>query len=66
MKFGKLLRERRVQMGLTQKQLGGLVSMRRENIRDVELEKRNFCTKNFRKVLKATNMTAKDLLERVV
>jgi len=64
-KFGKILRERRFQMGLTQKQLGTLVSMRRENIRDVELEKRNFCVRNFRKVLTATNLTTASLLERL-
>ncbi len=64
-RIGRFLREKRLEMKLTQKQMGDKIGLRRENIRDVELEKRNFCVKNFRKVLEATNITAKDLLEKL-
>ncbi len=64
-RIGKFLREKRFDMKLTQKQMGDKIGMRRENIRDVELEKRNFCVRNFRKVLSATGLSASHLLEKL-
>ncbi len=61
--IGGILRKRRLEMGLTQKQLGDKVGMRRENIRDVELGKRHFCARNFRKVLAAANLAPFRLLQ---
>lgn len=55
-KIGKILRERRLKLGLTQNQLAKKIGIRRESIRDVELERRNFSVKNLRKVLKALNL----------
>ncbi|MBI3412822.1 MAG: hypothetical protein HY051_01950 [Candidatus Aenigmarchaeota archaeon] len=64
-RIGKFLREKRFEMKLTQKQMGNKIGMRRENIRDVELKKRNFCVKNFRKVLSATGISTDYLLEKL-
>ncbi len=63
--IGSVLRQRRFEMGLTQKQLGEMVGIRRENIRDVELGKRHFCVNNFKKVLETTNITTMNLLEHL-
>lgn len=63
--IGRFLREKRLQLGLSQNQLGKKVGIRRENIRDVELGKRNFGVKNFRKILKALNINVTYLLEEL-
>lgn len=62
-RIGKLLRKRRFEMGLTQEQMGNKIGLRRENIRDVELEKRNFCVRNFRKMLSATGLSTSRILQ---
>ena len=62
---GPILRERRIQLGLTQNQLAKIVGIRRENIRDVELGKRCFSVKNFRKILNALNIDVEFLLSRL-
>jgi DNA-binding XRE family transcriptional regulator len=49
--IGPILRRKRLELGLSQNQLAKKVGIRRENIRDVELEKRNLSVKNFRKIL---------------
>ncbi|MFH0890021.1 MAG: helix-turn-helix domain-containing protein [Candidatus Aenigmatarchaeota archaeon] len=64
--IGSILRRRRLGMGLTQKQLGERVGIRRENIRDVELGKRHFCVNNFKKVLVAAHLTPSYLLGKFV
>lgn len=61
--IGDILRQKRLEMGLTQKQLGERVGIRRENIRDVELGKRHFCVNNFRKVLSVAGLETVYLLE---
>ncbi len=63
--LGKLLKIRRLEMGLTQKELGDAIGTTREAIKGVELGKSHFSVKNFRKVLEATNITTKDLLEKL-
>ena len=64
-KVGKTLREKRLQLGLSQNQLARKAGVRRENIRDVELEKRNFSVRNFRIVLKALNIDVIYLLKEL-
>jgi len=64
-KIGRILRKRRFELGLTQEQLAKKVGIRRENIRDVELEKRNFSVANFRKILDVLNIEISYILERV-
>ncbi len=63
--IGPILRQRRLGMGLTQKQLGEMVGIRRENIRDVELGKRHFCVDNFKKVLDSARLTPSYLLAKL-
>ncbi len=60
--IGPILRKKRFEMGLSQNQIGKKVGIRRENIRDVELMKRNFSVKNFRKILETLNLDANYLL----
>jgi DNA-binding XRE family transcriptional regulator len=62
---GPILRERRLELGLSQNQLAKKIGIRRENIRDVELGKRNFGVENFRKVLNALKINPKYLLEKM-
>lgn len=50
---------------MSQNQLGKKIGIRRENIRDVELMKRNFSIKNFRKILKALNLDISYLFNRL-
>jgi DNA-binding XRE family transcriptional regulator len=59
--IGSILRERRLQLGLSQNQLAKKIGIRRENIRDVELCKRHFRVENFRKVLKALNLNIQSI-----
>ena len=61
--IGPILRKRRLELNLSQNQLGKIVGIRRENVRDVELMKRNFCAANFRKILNALNLNVFDLLK---
>jgi len=63
--IGPFLREKRLQLGLSQNQFGKKISIRRENIRDVELSKRNFSVKRLRLVLKALNLDITYLLEKL-
>lgn len=60
--YGGMLRKRRLDMGLSQNQFGNLIGIRRENIRDVELNKRNFRVKNLRKVLNSLQLAPYDIL----
>jgi len=62
-KIGKILRKRRLELGLTQEQLARKVGIRRENVRDVELEKKCLGVANFRKVLNALDLNIYDLLK---
>ncbi len=62
---GPILRETRLKLGLSQNQFGGKVGMRRENIRDVEMMKRHFLAKNFRKAVEALGLDAPIILERL-
>ncbi|MBU3905225.1 MAG: helix-turn-helix domain-containing protein [Nanoarchaeota archaeon] len=59
-KIGSILRNKRLELGWSQNQLSRKVGIRRENIRDVELCKRNFGVINFRKILKALDLNFKD------
>ncbi|MBI4010301.1 MAG: helix-turn-helix domain-containing protein [Candidatus Aenigmarchaeota archaeon] len=61
--LGPILRKRRFELGLSQNQFGKKIGIRRENIRDVELMKRNFSVKNFRKILEALNLDIPYLLK---
>ncbi len=63
--IGPILREKRLRLELSQNQLGKRIDIRRENIRDVELMKRNFRVKNFRKILNALNLDIDDLLKNL-
>jgi ribosome-binding protein aMBF1 (putative translation factor) len=63
--IGSLLRKRRLELGLSQNQLAKKIGIRRENIRDVELGKRNFGVENLRKVLNALKINPKYLLEKM-
>jgi DNA-binding XRE family transcriptional regulator len=63
--IGPILRKKRLQLGLSQNQLARKVGIRRENIRDVELGKRNFSVKNFRKILKALSLNVAYLLREL-
>jgi len=62
-KIGKILRKRRLELGLTQAQLAEKVGVRREMIRDVELEKRNLNVKNFRKILNVLDLHISNVLK---
>jgi DNA-binding XRE family transcriptional regulator len=62
---GPILRERRLELGLSQNQLAKKIGIRRENIRDVELMKKHFSVKNFRKILKALNLSINEILEKL-
>ncbi len=64
-KIGGILRKRRFELGLTQDQLAKKIGIRKENIRDVELEKRNFSVANFRKILGVLNIEITYILERI-
>jgi len=64
-KIGKILRRRRLELELTQNQLAKKIGIRRESIRDVELERRNFSVNNLRKVLKALNINISYLLKEL-
>ncbi|MDI6807046.1 MAG: helix-turn-helix domain-containing protein [Candidatus Aenigmarchaeota archaeon] len=63
--IGKFLREKRLELSLSQNQLAQKIGIRRENIRDVELGKRNFSVKNLRVVLKALNLDITCLLKKL-
>jgi hypothetical protein len=62
---GPILREKRLQLNLSQNQFGRKVGMRRENIRDVELSKRHFGVGNFRKILNSLDLKSEFLLNRL-
>jgi len=62
---GPILREKRLQLNLSQNQFAKIIGIRRENIRNVELCKRHFSVKSFRKILKALNLDIMYLLERL-
>jgi DNA-binding XRE family transcriptional regulator len=62
---GPILRRRRLELGLSQNQLARKVGIRRENIRDVELMKRCFSVKNFRKILEALNLDVEEILKNI-
>jgi transcriptional regulator with XRE-family HTH domain len=55
-----------LQLGLSQNRLARKIGIRRENIRDVELCKRKFSVKNFRKILNVLNIDATYLLKKIV
>ncbi|HDJ96778.1 MAG TPA: helix-turn-helix domain-containing protein, partial [Candidatus Aenigmarchaeota archaeon] len=61
-KIGRFLRRKRLELGLSQQKLAEKVGIRRENIRDVELEKRNFGVTNLRRVLKALKLNVNCIL----
>ncbi len=63
---GKILREKRLELGLSQNQLAKLSGIRRENIKNVELQKRNFSVRNFKKILKALKLNVKDILIKLL
>jgi DNA-binding XRE family transcriptional regulator len=62
---GPILRKRRLELGLSQNQLARKVGIRRENIRDVELMKRCFSVKNFRKILEALDLDVEEILKTI-
>jgi DNA-binding XRE family transcriptional regulator len=62
---GPILRRRRLELGLSQNQLARKVGIRRENIRDVELMKRCFSVKNFRKILEALDLDVEEILKAI-
>jgi DNA-binding XRE family transcriptional regulator len=64
-KIGRILRKRRLELGLSQTQLAKKIGVRRENIRDVELEKRNLSVKNFKKILNVLKINIKYLLQEL-
>lgn len=61
---GKIVRERRKELGISQKKLAELIGIRRENIRDFELMKRRLGVENFEKVLKKLNVKMDEMLNR--
>jgi len=61
----EILKKRRKQLNLTQKQVAGLVGVCREHIRDIENGRRYGSVKIFRKVLKALNIDVKYLLSKL-
>ena len=63
--IGPILREKRLQLNLSQNQFGRKVGMRRENIRDVELSKRHFKVENFRKILNSLDLEPDFLLAKL-
>ena len=50
---------------MSQNQLARKVGIRRENIRDVELMKRCFNIKNFRKILEALKLDVEEILKAI-
>ncbi|MCS7106088.1 MAG: helix-turn-helix domain-containing protein [Candidatus Aenigmarchaeota archaeon] len=65
-KVGVILRERRLELKLSQKQLAKKLGVSREHLRDVELGKRCFSVKMFRKILKVLGLNIKSLLKEIV
>jgi DNA-binding XRE family transcriptional regulator len=63
--IGPILKGRRLELGLSQNQLAKKIGIRRENIRDVELMKRNFSVKNFRKILETLNLDVDEILKMI-
>ncbi len=60
--IGFLLKERRKQLGLTQKQLANKIGISREHVRDVENGKRNASISNLRKMLRFLGLKTQTLL----
>lgn len=63
--FYFIFREKRLQLNLSQNQFGKKLGIRRENVRDVELMKRNFSVKNFRKVLNSLDLKPEFMLNKL-
>jgi transcriptional regulator with XRE-family HTH domain len=62
---GKILREKRIELGYSQSNLAKIGGIRRENLRDVELMKRRFSVKNLKKVLNAMKLNVKEILREL-
>lgn len=60
---GRILRKRRMELGLSQSQLAKKVGVSREGIRDVELGKRCFSVKNFKKILNVLGLRTFTILK---
>jgi len=62
--IGKIVRERRKELGISQQKLAESIGIRRENIRDFELMKRRLGVENFKKVLKELNVKIDEMLNK--
>lgn len=63
--FGQRVRERRLELGLTQQELAERVGLHRSYIGEIELGKRNVTLKNAEKIAKALQVSIASLLERI-
>lgn len=63
---GAVLREKRIQLGLSQNQLGKKIKVRRETVRDLESARRNFSVRNFRKILNELDLNSQVLLDKLL
>lgn len=61
----KIITSRRQEFNLSKRKFAKLIGFSRENIRDIELGKHKASVKNFRKILKALNLTVYDLLKNL-
>jgi len=61
--IGKIIRERRKELGISQKKLAELIGIRRENIRDFELMKRRLGVEKFEKVLKELRINPEEIFK---
>lgn len=65
-KIGSVLKEKRLQLEISQNKLSRLVGMRRETIRDVELCKRNYSVENLRKIMNILDINTSDLITKIL
>ena len=59
--IGKILRERRNELGYSQSSLAKIAGIKRETLKNVELMKRRFSVKNLKKVLNAMKLNVKEI-----
>ena len=62
---GKILREKRIELGYSQSNLAKIGGIKRETLKNVELMKRRFSVKNLKKVLNAMKLNVKEILREL-
>ena len=63
--IGKILRERRIELGYSQSNLAKIAEIKRETLKNVELMERRFGVKNLKKVLNTLKLNVKEILRKL-